>query len=352
MPDALTRTAADADGWYVPDLCGLRALFTALLAAQLLALVISLAGAGQHPLTEVDWGGRLGFISLLVQLSALSGAAVLCLGRSVFARLSPLVATVVAAGLVLGVIALVNEAAFRMSGATAGHAEFMLRNLLIAAVALGVTLHYFYVQHRWQRQIAAEHAARLQALKARIRPHFLFNCLNTIAGLTRSDPAAAERAVEDLADVFRASLTDIGTSHSLAEEFDLCRRYLAIEATRLGDRLRVHWDTAALPPDTRVPKLLLQPLVENAVYHGVETLADGGEIQIAGHVDADWLCVAIRNPMSDEAARRSGAGNKMAQDNVRARLLGELGADASFSAEAGDDCYEVRLRWRLEALEA
>jgi len=215
------------------------------------------------------------------------------------------------------------------------HRDFWLRTLSISAIVGALVLRYFYVQHQWKQRTAAEAAARLQALQARIRPHFLFNCMNTIASLTRSDAGRAERAIEDLADLFRASLSDARTLVPLAEEFELVRRYLAIEGLRLGERLRVEWEIEAVPGTTRIPQLTLQPLVENAIYHGIEPLAAGGVVRIAGRVRDAALEIEITNPVRAGGSRESG--NRLAQENVRQRLAACFGERGTLTIEPGGE---------------
>ena len=153
--------------------------------------------------------------------------------------------------------------------------DLLARNAGIAVIVTALVLRYFFVTHQWQKHVRAEALSRIQALQARIRPHFLFNSMNTIAALTRSDPKRAEEAVEDLADLFRATLRDSHSPLRLKEELELTRIYQRIEALRLGDRLAVRWDVGALPMRAFVPGLTVQPLLENAIYHGIEPLAGG-----------------------------------------------------------------------------
>ncbi|MFU8833547.1 MAG: sensor histidine kinase, partial [Wenzhouxiangella sp.] len=158
------------------------------------------------------------------------------------------------------------------------------RNQLIALIATLVFLRYIDFRRQWARQLAAEHGARLEALQARIRPHFLFNTLNTIASLIPGQPEQAEQATMDLADLLRTGLKD-ESSHLLSDELDLVRGYLRIESLRLGERLRVEWLLDdELPLDRPVPALLLQPLVENAVIHGIAARPDGGRLVIRGEL--------------------------------------------------------------------
>ena len=162
------------------------------------------------------------------------------------------------------------------------HWFFLSRNLAVGTLITGLALRYFYVSHQWQRNVRRQAEARNIALQARIRPHFLFNSMNTIAALTRTNPEAAEASVLDLADLFRASLNDSREMVELAQEIDITRRYERMEKQRLGDRLTVRWQLQDLPMHARIPSLTLQPLVENAIYHGVEPLPDAGTVEIEG----------------------------------------------------------------------
>ncbi|MEQ1578947.1 MAG: histidine kinase, partial [Steroidobacteraceae bacterium] len=153
-----------------------------------------------------------------------------------------------------------------------------------------------------------------------IRPHFLFNSMNTIASLTRSDPSRAEEAVEDLADLFRANLSDARTRIPLKEELEVARIYQRIEQLRLGERLQVRWNVADTPMRALVPSLLVQPLLENAVYHGIETLPQGGTVTITSRFDGSMIELEVRNPLSLDVAPKERRGNRLALDNIRQRL--------------------------------
>jgi two-component system sensor histidine kinase AlgZ len=322
----MTSPASRPDG-FLPDLCGVRPLFAIVIIGQLLVFVLVLARAGIGPVALRE----LALLSLYVQWIGLAAAAVLCLSRGWLSRLPERLAAGLSYALVMLAAAIVCWLAGLVVYPAGGEAalialdasDFRVRTLVIAAIVAALVLRYFYVNHQWRQRTAAESAARLQALQARIRPHFFFNCMNTIASLTRRDPPAAERAVEDLADLFRASLSDARSLVPLAEELELVRRYLAIEALRLGPRLRVAWDIEALPPDALIPQFTLQPLVENAVYHGIERLEEGGEIRIAGRAGRDELVVEIANPV--RAAGPRARGLHLAQENVRLRLAAHFG---------------------------
>ncbi|PHV11802.1 sensor histidine kinase [Chitinimonas sp. BJB300] len=184
--------------------------------------------------------------------------------------------------------------------------------------------------------------ARLQALQARIRPHFLFNSLNAVLSLIRKEPRKAERALEDLADLFRVFMAENSDLCSLEKEVALARQYLSIESLRLGDRLRVEWHTERMPTDALIPPLTLQPLLENAVYHGIEPSITPGWISINIFRSREELHIDIRNPYY-KAGGGHHAGNKMAMGNIRERLALHFDAEASLKTVVGNDYYQVHL---------
>src|SRR5690606_28584944 len=223
-----------------------------------------------------------------------------------------------------------------------GRLRFVVGCAAIAALISGAALRYFYVQQQWRQQVQAQARATVQALQARIRPHFLFNSMNSIAGLVRRDPATAERAIEDLSDLFRAALgADKGES-TLAEELALCRRYLAIEALRLGERLGVDWALDPdLPDSLPMPRLILQPLVENAVVHGIARLGAGGTIHIALRRMPQALEFTVETP----APARQGArvGTTHAQSSIAQRLAYHFGPDARITTDYANGTYHCTL---------
>jgi len=178
-------------------------------------------------------------------------------------------------------------------------------------------------------------------LQARIRPHFLFNSMNTIASLIRTRPAEAEQTVEDLSDLFRAALGASDKPGTLGEELDLLDDYLRIEKLRLGDRLALDIDTRELPRDMPLPRLLLQPLVENAIYHGIQPRADGGTVRIAGRHSQGRVEITIRNPVPPDAVPRR---NGHALQNIRARIEYHFGKRGELSVEPGGGEYAVTVR--------
>jgi two-component system sensor histidine kinase AlgZ len=213
------------------------------------------------------------------------------------------------------------------------------RYLLIVALTTLAMLAYLDLRGRALSPALSE--ARLQALQARIRPHFLFNSINAVLSLIRQDPRRAEVALEDMAELFRVLMADNRELTPLTRELELCRQYLGIEQLRLGARLRIEWQLDNMPRDALVPPLVLQPLLENAVYHGIEPRIEPGTIVINIAAVRDQLHAVLRNPYRPEADRHGG--NRMALANIRERLALHFDAEASLSTRAGADSYEVRI---------
>lgn len=213
------------------------------------------------------------------------------------------------------------------------------RTVLAGLLAL-LLLHYFSLRQRALSPALGE--ARLAALQARIRPHFLFNSLNAAIALIRSRPDKAEMVLENLADLFRAQMADPGRSSTLEREIELARMYLAIESERLGERLQVSWQIEATL-DAGLPPLLLQPLVENAVHHGVERCGHGGEIRVRAQIKGGQLLLSVSNPLS-ASPDAPHQGNRMALDNLRERLALFYDAEASLQVAEADGQYHTMIR--------
>ncbi|HJV93454.1 MAG TPA: histidine kinase [Azonexus sp.] len=205
----------------------------------------------------------------------------------------------------------------------------------IAAALLG------YFELRAGAFSPAQAEARLAALNARIRPHFLFNSLNAVLSLIRARPQQAEEALESLSDLFRAAMRDPGELVSLADEIALGRQYLDLERLRLGERLAVDWQIGAVPLDLPIPPLMLQPLLENAVYHGIEPAPEGGTVRIAIALRGEVLSISITNPTPVHHQR--AAGNQIAVANLRERLALYYDLEARLEIDAGEQFYEVRI---------
>jgi two-component system sensor histidine kinase AlgZ len=221
-----------------------------------------------------------------------------------------------------------------------GSEAFNLWRQILVAVALAVLiLMYFRVRARLLSP--AFPGARLQALQARIRPHFLFNSINAVLGIVRSDPKRAESALEDMSDLFRMAMADVRELVPLKREVMLSQQYLALEQLRLGERLRVNWQTQTMPEDAMVPPFVLQPLLENAVYHGIEPMHDGGEIVIKLYRSGQAMHLDVYNPFQPNSQRHGG--NKMALANIRERLALQFDLEASYTVDAGKDYYRVHI---------
>jgi two-component system sensor histidine kinase AlgZ len=225
---------------------------------------------------------------------------------------------------------------------------WLVRNLLVATLFSGIVLRYFYLQQQLLLREQAELTARIESLRSRIRPHFLFNTMNSIASLIGSRPDEAERLVEDLSDLFRGSLLEGDNPTTLADELHLCKLYLRIEQLRLGDRMSLRWnlDSAALA--CSCPALLLQPLVENAVYHGVAKLPAGGEIAISATAEDNRIRVVITNPLPEES-EDSGGGHRMALDNIRQRLEAQYQDRAAIALRRKGGIFEAVLTIPMES---
>lgn len=215
----------------------------------------------------------------------------------------------------------------------------LARALLFAAAITIALLGYFRLLIKAYSPALAE--ARLQALQARIRPHFLYNSLNAVLSLIRRDPRRAERTLEDLADLFRALMSDARKFVRLADEVALLERYASLEQLRLGQRLRVTWELDAAPMDALLPPLVLQPLLENAIYHGVEPGTAIGEVVVQIARRRDRVLARIENPFLGESQER--AGNRMALDNIRERLMLFFDAEARLDTRVRDKRYEVEI---------
>ncbi len=220
------------------------------------------------------------------------------------------------------------------------HSSFvLLRYMFLGAAGAALLLSYFRL--RALVLSPAIDQARLQALQARIRPHFLFNCINTVLSMVRADPKLAETALEDMSDLFRMAMAHDDKLVPLKQEIELARRYLALEQMRLGDRLKIKWNTIELPNDAMVPPLIVQPLLENAVYHGIEPLAAGGEIDIRLEYKGGEIRLEISNPRGAQGQHHTG--NRLALENIRERLSLLFDIEAEYTVEAGHDYYRVKI---------
>jgi two-component system sensor histidine kinase AlgZ len=343
---------SQTDSFFLPDFCNVRMVFSVVVISELLAIMLTLSplkGSG-------DRWNDLSIISLFVQWVGLSSAGILCAARPRLARMSEAWASTTSYFLLLLTTLIITELAFWVGGfiqlenwnpnfwqPNPWQQSLLLRNLGISAIVSAIVLRYFYIQHQWKQNVRAEAQARLQALQSRIRPHFLFNSLNTIASLTQINADQAEAAVENLADLFRNSLADASLHITLAEELNLTRRYLDIEKLRLGDRLQLRWNVDDLPADAVMPRLILQPLVENAICHGIEPISGGGAVGIDGHVYDHDIYITISNPRPKQHNQEQHQGNKIAQDNVRQRLAAIYGENGKLNVQEDKENYMITI---------
>ncbi|MGH8119711.1 MAG: sensor histidine kinase, partial [Gammaproteobacteria bacterium] len=318
-----------------------------------LAIILTLTGS----METAEIIPALAFNSLFIQWMALSSAAVLCLNRRWLNRLEDIRAATASYLIILVVCLIITELAWQVGHGVSGiailgtetHGMFVLRCMGTSAIVSALALRYFYILEQWRRNIRTEAESRIQALQARIRPHFLFNCMNTIASLTRSAPRLAEEAIEDLSDLFRVSLMDTSQLSTLGKELDLCRRYLRIETHRLGIRLQVDWETDHLPANARLPALTLQPLIENALYHGIENLPAGGTIRIAGKTEGERIMICVDNPLPAHVNTRQRDGNQLAQDNIRQRLAACFGEAGKLVTRTSQDHYFAEITFPFQS---
>ncbi len=343
-------TQQDAtEEFFIPDLCATRPVLFLLILAELLVVVYVL---GESDLPEIAWG-TMALASFFVQWIVLLCAGSLCASRKLLAHLSlPLGVAVsfVIVLLVTLVSSLVAKRVFSEPSFAAMDSWWVMRNLLVAAVFGGIAFRFFYLQQQLREQEQAELNARIESLRARIRPHFLFNTMNSIASLIGSRPQQAEQAVEDLSELFRASLIEDSRVTTVADELHLCRLYLGIEQLRLGERLRVDWNIDEAMLNAAMPALLLQPLVENAVYHGVALMATGGVVTITVGERAGKVHVRIDNPLPAES-RSGDSGHHMALENIQQRLLALYEEGATINIEHGGGMHRVELSLPLEPVQ-
>lgn len=330
---------------YLPNLCVPQALLRAVLAAELLAIVLALTVA-----TDLrDFFVNLGLHSLFVQWVTLASIFTLCFVSrfftkpTVFQASIMVLVTIASFTLIASVLGLlVSGGGDRLADALTS-ALFIFKNLVIALVIVLVLLRYFYIHCQWEETVEADSAAKYDALQARMRPHFLFNSLNTIAHLVHIDPNKAEAALLDLADIMRLTL-DKRARISLKEELDLTLAYLRMEGLRLGEKrlhIKLDMDQNSLPLDMDIPPFLLQPLVENAIYHGIQPRQDGGLLTVSLYDSGNKLDVSVTNPLPPSGVSTHTKGNHIAQENMVNRLRLAYGDRANLKIQKNTQQYRV-----------
>lgn len=362
----MTKQNNNLASFFLPDLCNVRAVLVLILLCETLVTALVLIDSG---LMDFQWH-RFATLSYFVQWVALLSVALLCQTRKFMARLTLAWAVVWAMSLLLlvsfcvslGALYLIPSTGFGSQGFMSHNhssAAWILRNMLISAIFGSMALRYFYVQSQWRLKSQAELSSRLQALQARIRPHFFFNSLNTVASLIMVDPEKAENMLVDLSSLFRVVLKDQDAHVDLASEIELGRRYLNIEQQRLGDRLRVNWQLPSSLPAIQVPQLILQPLLENAVYHGIQPLVDGGELTISlqkmqpsettiqtarqatGHECLTVWQLVIQNDKPEQSI--ASDGHQVSLPNIAMRLEAIFSTDATLQCQQTANQFSVTI---------
>lgn len=330
---------------FLPNFCSQRAVLSVVITGEILAIILTLSQ--MQPNSQAIWG-TLGEFSLFIQWLGLSSASILCIIRRTL-RIKDSQIVVVSYFILLCNTLLFTELtylALEASGLLSSaytelnHQRFLLHTLLIGAIIYALLLGYLYMHHQHQQQIKVEAEMRFQLLQARIRPHFLFNTMNSIACLIHDAPDKAESAIEDLAELLRATLKEQDNYITLEQELTLCRRYLEIEKLRLGERLEISWQLDTT--QTLLPPLLIQPLMENAVYHGIEPATQGGRIEITSKEQDEEIILTIRNPYHENPQGRKG--HQLALHNIQQRLQLAYGGNASLQQKVDDDHYLIELR--------
>ena len=341
---------ASSDGQhFLPDFGSFKVAIRIVFLAVIIAAVITIS---RNDTFDTNAWQDLNLLSGFALILSLTSVLVLKLFSPVIRRLSVSTGSVLVFGLILMVIVVGTELMvfalfdFRLTSERwpDWHISLLVRSILVGSIIAILGMRYLYVAHRAEQDSHAEQDARLQALQSRIRPHFLFNSMNSIASLTRSDPARAETALQDLADLFRVLLADARKLVPISAEREISRQYLEIEKLRLGERLKVTWQVNNVPRSALIPALTLQPLLENAIYHGIEPRFQGGTLRIEIWGEDETLNVMISNPLPDVPQHAHGQGNKIAVDNIRLRLQSHFGDAASMQAFQEGGHYHVKLR--------
>ena len=330
---------------YLPNLCVPQALLRAVLAAELLAMVLALVVATDLRNFFVSFGLH----SFFVLWVTLASMFTLCfISRflskpSLFKASAIVFATIASFTLIASLLGLLMSGGYEATADVLASALFVFKNLVISLVITLVLLRYFYIHGQWAETVEADSAAKYDALQARMRPHFLFNSLNTIAHLVHIDANKAEDALLDLADIMRLTL-DKRSRISLKEELNLTLAYLRMEGLRLGEKrlhVKLDMDQNSLPLEMDIPPFLLQPLVENAVYHGIQPRQDGGLLTVSLYDAGDRLDVTVTNPLPPSGMSTHTKGNHIAQQNMVNRLHLAYGDRANLKIQKNVQQYRV-----------
>jgi len=320
----------------LPNFRNLGVVFRVVVIANGLSLFVATSQATSMP----DLGQRMIQGSAFLQPVLLSCLFLLYAFNAYLYRLKYLIGSLCVlflVGLVSGTIYLFGSEIFTPSAQP--EIFFLAQHVLLGITVAALSLSYFHL--RTLSLTPAISDARLQALQARIRPHFLFNSINAVLGIVRNDVKRAETALEDMSDLFRMAMADNRELVTLQHEIALSRQYLALEQLRLGSRLIINWQIQDMPQDALIPPLVLQPLLENAVYHGIEPLHEGGAITIKLYRSGKEVHLDVYNPCQPQSKHH--AGNKMALANIRERLSLQFDMEARYTVDSGNNYYHVHI---------
>ena len=334
---------------FLPDFGFSGMMLQFVILAEMIAVIITIARNGE--LGAQVWQD-LSLLSIFAMTIALFSAIVLKLFSPLLRRatmasgslLTILLLMLVTAGVTEALVYLLHDLALIEERWPVWRDSLQVRSLMITGIVGALGLRYLSLKRRAEQEGRLQQESKLQALQSRIRPHFLFNSLNSVAALARSDPDKAEAVLHDLADLFRVLLADARKLVPVTAEQEISRQYLEIEKIRLGDRLQIKWNVGNIPRAAMMPALTLQPLLENAIYHGIEPRFAGGTIKIEMWAEGETLNIMISNPLPDVQKTTRSKGNRMAQENIRQRLSTQFGNKASMQTIQEGGQYHVKVK--------
>ncbi len=332
---ARAETASPTPRRVIPDGCNMGVLLRVIA----IVVAISLTAALAESSSPAEFAARFLRITALAVPATLTTLMLWCAER----RAAPVLDVRLQRAIAWVTPGLVGYAASLLFAEAAASWTPLAHGL--AAVSLGGGIqHYYELRERAFSPAMAE--AKYQALQSRIRPHFLFNSLNAVLAVIRTEPAKAERMLESIAELFRAVMADTRKLVPLAQEIELCRNYVEIEQTRLGNRLAVDWQIGAYHPRAKVPQLLLQPVIENAIRYGAETLPGRADIIVRVRQHGFTLELLVSNPIAPERPEREG--NQMGLANIRGRLALIYDLEARIETQVRRDRFELTMTLPVE----
>ena len=330
---------------FLPDFCSGSMVGNVLILAEFFALVVTILS---QPLSANIFKDLL-LISIFVQWIALTSVALLCWLRPYLNRLAPSRALLMSYLLLLSVTLVVSELMIWVmvwsdmiaSPRPDWYIYYHAQNLTVSAVVNALALRYFVARHQLRLKTLAAAEARMELIKYRIRPHFLFNSMNIIASLTQRAPVRAEAAIEDMADLFRLMLDENKELVPIQSEISVAKKYIKLEKLRLEKRLNVTWKLGVIPRSAKTPVLMLQLLLENAIHYGVEPLEDDGEIGIEIETEDDVLSISISNPCAVKLKDEVSQENSLAMENVKFRVNEYYGSSASVHCNSDAEIFTI-----------